>query len=122
MAEFAYLYFAFQKIGVIPIMALPTHRYMEVTQFVAIAQAKACFVPAKARDYSFTDLVTRLREEHDCLEMGIVLGPPQDGFMTVEELVEKETAATQADIDAIKITPKILPFSSYRAALRASRS
>ena len=66
----------------------------------------ACFVPAKARDYSFTDLVTRLREEHDCLEMGIVLGPPQDGFMTVEELVEKETAATQADIDAIKIDPE----------------
>ena len=106
VAEFAYLYFAFQKIGVIPIMALPTHRYMEVTQFVAIAQAKACFVPAKARDYSFTDLVTRLRDEHDCLEMGIVLGPPQDGFMTVEELVEKESAATQADIDAIKIDPE----------------
>ena len=40
VAEFAYLYFAFQKIGVIPIMALPTHRYLEVTQFVEIAQAR----------------------------------------------------------------------------------
>ncbi|MEK9644253.1 MAG: AMP-binding protein [Alphaproteobacteria bacterium] len=104
--EFAYLYFAFQKIGVIPIMALPTHRYLEVSQFVEISQAKACFVPAKARDYSFTDLVTRLREEQDSLEMGIVYGPPQEGFMTVDELLENEPAATQADIDAIEIDPE----------------
>ena len=106
VVEFTYLYFAFQKIGVIPIMALPTHRYLEVTQFVEIAQAKACFVPAKARDYSFTDLVDRLREEHDCLEMGIVLGPPQDGFTTVDELLEREPKATRADIDAIEIDPE----------------
>ena len=46
VVEFSYLYFALQKIGVIPIMALPTHRYLEVTQFVEIAQAKACIVPA----------------------------------------------------------------------------
>ncbi len=104
--EFAYLYFAFQKIGVVPIMALPTHRYLEVSQFVEIAQARACFVPAKARDYSFTDLVTRLRDEQACLEMGIVYGPPQDGFLTVDELLEKEPAATQADIDAIEIDPE----------------
>ncbi len=104
--EFAYLYFAFQKIGVVPIMALPTHRYLEVSQFVEISQAKACFVPAKARDYSFTDLVTRLREEQDCLEMGIVYGPPQEGFMTIDELLENEPAATQADIDAIEIDPE----------------
>ncbi len=104
--EFAYLYFAFQKIGVIPIMALPTHRYLEVSQFVEISQAKACFVPAKARDYSFTDLVTRLREEQDCLEMGIVYGPPQEGFMTIDELLENEPAATQADIDVIEIDPE----------------
>jgi 2,3-dihydroxybenzoate-AMP ligase len=104
--EFAYLYFAFQKIGVIPIMALPTHRYLEVSQFVEISQAKACFVPAKARDYSFTDLVTRLREEQDCLEIGIVYGPPQEGFMTIDELLENEPAATQADIDVIEIDPE----------------
>lgn len=104
--EFSYLYFAFQKIGVVPIMALPTHRYMEVSQFVEIAQAKACIVPAKARDYSFTDLVDRLRTEFDCMEMGIVLGPPQDGFLTFGELLEREPKATEADIAAIEIDPE----------------
>ena len=34
VVEFAYLYFALQKIGCIPIMALPTHRYREISQFV----------------------------------------------------------------------------------------
>lgn len=106
VVEFAYLHFAFQKIGVIPIMALPTHRYMEVTQFVEIAQARACFVPAQARDYSFTDLVTRLIAEHDCLEMGFVLGPSQDGFGAVDELLTREPTATEADIAAIEIDPE----------------
>ena len=106
VVEFAYLYFAFQKIGVVPIMALPTHRYLEISQFVDIAQAKACFVPASARDYSFTDLVDRLRKEQDCLEMGIVYGPPQDGFLNVDELLEREPAATEADIAAIEIDPE----------------
>lgn len=106
VVEFSYLYFALQKIGVIPIMALPTHRYLEVTQFVEIAQAKACIVPAKARDYSFTELVERLRKEHECLEVGIVLGQAQEGFMTFSELLEREPEATQADIDAIEIDPE----------------
>lgn len=106
VVEFSYLYFAFQKIGVIPIMALPTHRYMEVSQFVEIAQAKACVVPAKARDYSFTDLVNRLRNEHDCLTIGIVLGPPQDGFVTVEDLLDTEPNASESDIGEILIDPE----------------
>ena len=106
VVEFSYLYFALQKIGVIPIMALPTHRYLEVTQFVEIAQAKACIVPAKARDYSFTELVERLRKEHECLKVGIVLGQAQEGFVTFSELLEREPEATQADIDAIEIDPE----------------
>ncbi|MEC7491048.1 MAG: AMP-binding protein [Pseudomonadota bacterium] len=104
--EFSYLYFAFQKIGMIPIMALPTHRYMEVSQFVEIAQAKACVVPAKARDYSFTDLVNRLRNEHDCLTIGIVLGPPQDDFVTVEDLLDTEPNASESDLGEIQIDPE----------------
>ena len=35
--EFVYLYFALQKIGCIPILALPTHRYREMSQFAALS-------------------------------------------------------------------------------------
>src|ERR1700741_4645830 len=35
--HFAYLYFALQKIGAIPVMALPAHRHFEISQFVSQA-------------------------------------------------------------------------------------
>jgi len=34
--EFVFLHFALQKIGCIPIMALVSHRYLEVSQFVEL--------------------------------------------------------------------------------------
>ncbi len=36
--EFVFLYFALQKIGAIPIAALATHRYAEVSQFVQLSR------------------------------------------------------------------------------------
>ena len=36
---FVYLYLALQKIGAIPVMALPAHRYLEISQFVQISGA-----------------------------------------------------------------------------------
>src|SRR5580704_6557967 len=38
-AEFVILYFALQKIGCIPIAALPSHRYAEISQFVELSGA-----------------------------------------------------------------------------------
>ena len=37
VAEFVILYFALQKIGCIPIAALVTHRYAEISQFVKLS-------------------------------------------------------------------------------------
>ena len=39
--RFASLYFALQRIGAIPIMALPSHRYRELRQFVGLSGAVA---------------------------------------------------------------------------------
>ena len=41
VAEFVILYFALQKIGCIPIAALVTHRFAEISQFVQLSGAKA---------------------------------------------------------------------------------
>ncbi|HEX7228925.1 MAG TPA: AMP-binding protein, partial [Candidatus Binatia bacterium] len=43
--EFVYLYFALQKLGCIPIMALPTHRFREMSQFAELSGAVACVTP-----------------------------------------------------------------------------
>src|ERR1700681_4810738 len=57
--QFVYLYLALQKIGAIPVMALPAHRYLEISQFVAIAGAIGCVMPDKHRDFDFCAVVER---------------------------------------------------------------
>src|SRR4029077_19826147 len=42
VAEFVILYFALQKIGCIPIAALPSHRYTEISQFADLSSATTC--------------------------------------------------------------------------------
>src|SRR5215208_178517 len=41
-AEFVLLYFALQKISAIPIAALVSHRYAEISQFVQLSGATTC--------------------------------------------------------------------------------
>ncbi len=44
VAEFVILYFALQKIGCIPIAALVTHRFAEISQFAKLSQARCARV------------------------------------------------------------------------------
>ena len=74
VVEFAYLYFALQKIGCIPIMALPSHRYREISQFVQLSGAVACATPDKNKDFDYRDIVRRIRETSKTLRLGIILG------------------------------------------------
>src|SRR6476646_5308815 len=60
VAEFAIIYFALQKIGAIPIMALATHRYRELSQFVQLSGAVACVAMDATKDYDFRELLTRV--------------------------------------------------------------
>jgi len=62
VAEFVYLYFALQRIGCIPIMALPTHRYREMSQFVELSGAVACATPDRTRNFDYTNLIRRIRD------------------------------------------------------------
>ncbi|MGE3935874.1 MAG: (2,3-dihydroxybenzoyl)adenylate synthase, partial [Rhodospirillaceae bacterium] len=104
--EFAYLYFALQKIGAIPIMALPSHRYRELSQFVEIAQAKACVIGDKARDVDFRDLVDRVRREQPCLQIGIVRGEGRDGFHTFDDLLARTPQTPESVLAQIEMDPE----------------
>ena len=63
VAEFVILYFALQKIGCIPIAALASHRYAEISQFVQIAGAAACVYPEAQGDFQFGPMVKRVQQE-----------------------------------------------------------
>lgn len=101
--EFVDLYFGLQSIGAIPITALPSHRYREVSRFVRLAQAVATATPLAAKDFSFTDMVRRLRSEVPSLRLAFVHGgAAPDGFIALGDLVAREPRHTDADLARIQ--------------------
>jgi 2,3-dihydroxybenzoate-AMP ligase len=98
VAEFVLLYFALQKIGAIPIAALATHRYAEVSQFVQIAQAAACFYPERQSDFEFEPMVRRVRQGNACLKYCV-------GLHELERLIEREPTLPAGELRKIRIDP-----------------
>ncbi len=103
--QFVYLYLALQKIGAIPVMALPAHRYLEISQFVEIAGAIGCVMPEKHRDFDFRELVRRIQREQSQLRHGIVLGEATDGFASLDELITRKASRESSELTRIKIDP-----------------
>jgi len=103
--QFAYLYLALQKIGAIPVMALPAHRYLEINQFVQIAGAIGCAMPDRHREFDFSGLVRRIQMEQPLLKHGIILGEAGDGFLSLDELIERKSARDPAELARIQINP-----------------
>lgn len=103
--EFAYLHLALQKIGVMPVLALPPHRYREISFFVKVSEAVAIFTPA-ARDSRYRDMVDQIRTEASHLKHGIVLEGTADGFLSLRDLVDKPASLPASMIDDIEINPE----------------
>ncbi|WP_203828117.1 (2,3-dihydroxybenzoyl)adenylate synthase [Actinoplanes palleronii] len=89
VAAFAYLHLACQRIGVIPVMALPVHRFREISQFVALSGAVACFIPDRYRDFDFREMAARI----EGLRWTIVHGEPGPGNVSLSELLDREPAS-----------------------------
>ena len=66
-AMFAYLYFALQRIGAAPVLALPGHRKREITQFAEISGARALAVPAAVRGFDFTAMAAEVMASNPAL-------------------------------------------------------
>ncbi len=100
--EFVYVYFALQKIGVLPILALHSHRYWEMKQFVEQAGAVATITADKTRSCSFTDIVNQIEAETDTLRLKFVLGEVPEGFISLDDLIERPATRDAAIIDTIQ--------------------
>jgi 2,3-dihydroxybenzoate-AMP ligase len=72
-AEFVLLYFALQKIGAIPIAALATHRFAEISQFVQLSGAAACVYPERQGDFEFEPMIRRVQKDNPSLRFCISL-------------------------------------------------
>jgi 2,3-dihydroxybenzoate-AMP ligase len=105
VAEFVVLYFALQKIGAIPIAALATHRYAEVSQFAAISRAVACVYPERQGDFEFRPMIERVAAESPSVKFRIVLGAAAAGEVSLTELIAREPQRPRSALDAIVIDP-----------------
>lgn len=102
---FVYLYLALQKIGAVPVMALPAHRYLEISQFVGIAGAVGCVMPDRHRDFDFRELMRRIQKEQPQLKHAIVLGEATEGSHSLDELIAKQATRDPAELARIAIDP-----------------
>jgi 2,3-dihydroxybenzoate-AMP ligase len=112
-AVFGYLYFALQRIGAAPVLALPGHRKREISQFAEISGARALAIPAAARGFDFTAMAAEVMAEHPDLELCLVqgaAGPPSEAlpderFVRLEDLLDREPRASVADLGQVRIDP-----------------
>lgn len=103
--EFVLLYFALQKIGCIPIAALVTHRYGEISQFVNLSGATTCVYPETSGDFSFSPIMDRIAAENPSFKIRIVLGTPKAGEHSLRELIDKPATLPASRLAEIKIDP-----------------
>ncbi|MCG6876224.1 MAG: AMP-binding protein [Betaproteobacteria bacterium] len=105
VAEFVLLYVALQKIGGIPIAALVTHRYMEISQFVKLSGATTCVYPEKQGDFRFGPIIERVQQESPSLKFRLVLGTAGPGELSLTELIERPAKLARSELDRIAIDP-----------------
>ena len=108
-ALFGYLYFALQRIGAAPVLALPGHRRREISQFAEISGARALAIPAAARGFDFTAMAAEVMAAHPDLELCLVQGAegplPDERFVRLEDLLDREPRASAADVGRVRIDP-----------------
>ncbi len=88
--EFVFIYLALQKIGVIPVMCLPQHRYTEISQIAAKAEAVGYIIPGVARKYNYAELVEEVAASLPSIKVKMVAGVNQEvpeGYHYINELL-----------------------------------
>ena len=105
VAEFVILYFALQKIGCIPIAALVTHRFAEISQFVELSGAKACVIPERHGDCDYAEIVDRVRKQSSTLNYGILLGERREGFLSLSEMIATPAKVSASALSELHFDP-----------------
>ena len=104
--EFVYLYFALQKVGAIPVMAMSSHRYSEINQFVELSQAVGYAIPERIGDFAFAELAERIRSEHPSLRWIFVVGSASlPGSLSLSDLLQTDSELAPERLTELSIDP-----------------
>lgn len=90
-AEFVLVWFALQRVGAVPVHAMPGHRRLEIGHLVRVAGAVACVVPDRHARFDHRELMREVRAEQGpggSLRHVVVVGEPGtgEGFVPFEAL------------------------------------
>jgi 2,3-dihydroxybenzoate-AMP ligase len=105
--EFVYLHFALQKMGAIPVMALPPHRFREMSYFVGTSGAVATVTPDHHREFSYVEMVDRISNVSPHLRHRIVFGNAPPGCISLLDLIERPAPRSESALEAIAIDAEI---------------
>jgi 2,3-dihydroxybenzoate-AMP ligase len=87
-------------------MALPSHRFREISQFIELSGAAACVTPDRAKDFDYLELVRRIRPSSKTLRYGIVLGCAPEEFLSLTDLIERRSQRSPEELRSIRIDPE----------------
>lgn len=90
--EFVVVFFALQKIGVIPVMCLPAHRHSELTYFAQLTGATAHFFAPGFRDFDFLEMAREVQVGAPTLKLLVATGHGKaPGVIYLAPLMEQDT-------------------------------
>ena len=105
-AEFVLVWFGLQRLGAVPVHAMPGHRRREIGHLVRVAGAVACVVPDRHAGFDHRELLREVRAEQGpdgSLRQVVVVGEPGPGddFVAFEALrVDTPSASGVTATDA----------------------
>ena len=112
--EFVSVYFALQRVGAIPVMALPPHRYREIKYYVELTEAVAYVIPDRAGDFDFVELARRITSECRSLRHVVVAGEAPPGMVSLATCLSTESrvpASALGDVTIDSMDPAVLQLS-----------
>lgn len=98
---FVYTYFALQRIGAIPVMALRAHRRTEILHFVKASGAVAYVIPDRVGNFDYRALAHDVGRECPQLRWVLVDGDPLEGQ---QALLDPDASASAA-FEAPRVEP-----------------
>ena len=96
--EFVYLYFALERLGAIPIMALPGHRWNEINAFFELSGATGYAVDEMLGDFDSLPLIAQVRDAHPGVHTVL-------GAKTIRELLRSKLALDSRLVDTVEVDP-----------------
>src|SRR5713226_371856 len=103
--EFIYVYFALQRVGAIPVMALLPHRYREIKYYIELTEAVAYVIPDRAGDFDFLALARRIKSECPSLRHVVVAGQAPPDVVSLATCLASDSNVPEAELDRIAIDP-----------------